>query len=173
MGGANGITPAQSAVVEQEPQQTVDIEWPTLLVAVGCWGGFAALLVWHDRLPAVAVVVAFALLGGWYMSLQHEVIHGHPTPWRRVNHALVAIPLSLWLPFGLYRELHLVHHRSDLTTPGTDPESFYISPERWDAASRPYRLALRINRTLARAAGHRSGAGSTGAGRPRAAAGCP
>jgi fatty acid desaturase len=139
---------AQSLVVEQEPRQTIDVEWPTLLVALGCWAGFVALLVWHDRLPAVVVVLAFALLCGWYMSLQHEVIHGHPTPWRWLNHALVWTPLSLWLPFGLYRDLHLVHHRSDLTTPGSDPETFYVSPETWDAASRTRRLALRANRTM-------------------------
>jgi fatty acid desaturase len=134
--------------VEPEPQQAIDVEWPTLLVALGCWSGFVALLVWHERLPAMAVVVAFALLGGWYMSLQHEVIHGHPTPWRWLNHTLVWAPLSLWLPFGLYRELHLSHHRSDLTVPGTDPESFYVSPQRWESASGLHRSALRINRTM-------------------------
>jgi fatty acid desaturase len=134
--------------VEQEPHQTVDIEWPTLVVALACWASFAALLAWHEHLPSIAVVAGFALSGGWYMSLQHEVIHGHPTPSHRVNHALAVAPLSLWLPFGLYRELHLVHHRSDLTTPGADPESFYISPERWDSAPAPLRLALRANRTM-------------------------
>ena len=149
MGGVTHDTPAQSSVVEQEPQQTVDIEWPTLLVALSCWAGFVALLVWHQQLPAPVVVLGFALLAGWYMSLQHEVIHGHPTPWKIVNHALVSVPLSLWLPFPLYRELHLLHHRSDITTPGGDPESFYVSAEQWHNARGLYRLALRINRTMA------------------------
>jgi fatty acid desaturase len=146
--GRSHTSAEQSLVVEQEPQQTIDVEWPTLVVALACWAGFIGLLVWHEHLPAVVVVVGFAVMSGWYMSLQHEVIHGHPTPWRRLNHALVSAPLSLWLPFGLYRELHLVHHRSDLTMPGTDPESFYVSAERWDRASRPHRAALRVNRTF-------------------------
>lgn len=141
-------TPAQSDVVEPQAQQPIDVEWPTLFVAVACWAGFISLLVWHDRLPAALVVLAFAVLAGWYMSLQHEVIHGHPTPWRALNLALAVAPLSLWLPFSLYREKHLLHHRSELTVPGTDPESFYVSPERWAAASGVYRLALRINRTF-------------------------
>jgi fatty acid desaturase len=134
--------------VEQEPQHPFEIEWPTVAVALGCWGGFVALLVWHDRLPAVVVVLAFAFVAGWYMSLQHEIIHGHPTPWRWVNHAMAVVPLSLWLPFSIYRDKHLVHHRSDLTMPGSDPESFYVSPEQWERASGPHRLALRANRTM-------------------------
>lgn len=134
--------------MEPEPHQTIDVEWPTLLVALACWVGFVSLLMWHERLPDAVVVVSFALLAGWYMSLQHEVIHGHPTPWRAVNLTLAAAPLSMWLPFSLYRELHLVHHRADLTAPGSDPETFYVSPQRWQAASAPYRLALRVNRTM-------------------------
>jgi fatty acid desaturase len=139
---------AHCLAVEAEPRATLDIEWLTLAVVAVFWLAFAALLSWHERLPAPAVVGAFALLGGWYMSLQHEIIHGHPTPWWRLNHALVAAPLTLWLPFGLYRDEHLRHHRSDLTDPSSDPESFYVSQRRWDAATAPYRLALRFNRTM-------------------------
>jgi fatty acid desaturase len=137
---------AQSLVVDAP--RTVEVEWPTLLVAAGFWSGFVAVLVWHEHLPAALVVVALALLGGWYMSLQHEVIHGHPTPWRWCNRTLVSAPLSLWLPFEHYRVSHLEHHASDLTDPETDPESFYVSPARWSSASRLYRAALRANRTL-------------------------
>jgi fatty acid desaturase len=126
----------------------MEIEWPTVAVASAFVVAFTAVLVWHEHLPGVLVVASFAYLGGWYMSLQHEVIHGHPTPWRRLNHAVVGMPLALWLPFELYRESHLAHHRSDLTDPDDDPETFYISPERWAAASRLHRLALRANRTL-------------------------
>ena len=64
--------------------------------------------------------------------MQHEVLHGHPTPWRRVNELLVFPSLWLWLPYWLYRDSHLVHHRDDsLTDPLEDPESFYVSPETW------------------------------------------
>lgn len=131
-----------------DPQQPLVVEWPTLLVAAGCWGGFITLLAVHDRLPDVVVVLAFALLGGWYMSLQHEVIHGHPTPSGLCNSMLVVAPLSLWLPYRLYRDSHLVHHRVELTAPGIDPESFYVSTEQWDAAPGPIRLLWRANRTM-------------------------
>ena len=42
----------------------------------------------------------------WYGSLQHETIHGHPTPFRRFNGMLGSLPLSLWIPYTVYRETH-------------------------------------------------------------------
>ena len=63
------------------------MEWPTVVVAVAVWGGWIAMLVWHESLPWPAVLLGFALLGGWYMSFQHEVLHGHPTPWTWLNTA--------------------------------------------------------------------------------------
>ena len=66
------------------------------------------------------------------MSLQHELIHGHPTRSRRINTALGFPPLSLWLPFACYRTSHLAHHAGDgLTDPRRDPESFYVTGEEW------------------------------------------
>lgn len=106
------------------------------------------MLVWHDRLPWPLVLVGFALVAGWYMSLQHEVIHGHPTPWRTLNAALVIAPRSLWLPYTVYRDTHLDHHEVELTVPGVDPESFYVSPADWQAASPVRRALLRVNRTF-------------------------
>jgi fatty acid desaturase len=118
------------------------VEWPTLGVA-GCLAiGFGALLVWHDRLPAAAVVAGLAVLAAWYNSLQHEVIHGHPTPWRALNIGLVSLPLGLVVPFSWYRRTHLQHHRDEqLTDPDLDPESFYVSPAEW-AVSGPVRRAV-------------------------------
>ena len=41
---------------------------------------------------------------------------------------LASAPLSLWLPYVLYRESHLAHHATEgLTTPGDDPETHYRS----------------------------------------------
>jgi fatty acid desaturase len=115
------------------------IEAPTCLLACIIYGGWLALtLSWH-ALPVWAVVPLGAWLCAWHMSLQHELIHGHPTRCAAVNHALAAPPLNLWLPFALYREQHLRHHRdSHLTDPLEDPESTYMSPEAW-AASSPLR----------------------------------
>ncbi len=124
------------------------IEWPTIVVLVAHWTGFAAVIGWHEQLPGTVVVAFLALLGGWYMSMQHEVLHGHPTPWERVNVAFVMIPLSLWLPYPLYRDSHLAHHASDLTVPGVDPESFYLDRATWEAAPDWRRRLYRAHHTL-------------------------
>lgn len=126
------------------------IEWPTVGVASAIGGGFAAALVGHERVPIAVTIVALAVLGGWYNSLQHEVIHGHPTPWRRLNTALAITPLGLVVSFDRYRDSHLVHHREpELTDPARDPESFYVSAETWQRSG-PVRRALHhALRTLA------------------------
>jgi fatty acid desaturase len=119
-------------------------------VAVAIAAGFAVVLAGHESVPTPVVVGALALLGAWYNSLQHEVIHGHPTPWRIVNTALAAPPLGLVVPFGLYREIHLAHHRADpLTDPDLDPESFYVSPATWSRCGPVRRAGLRAMQTLA------------------------
>jgi fatty acid desaturase len=139
---------AQSPDVGTESRRApAEIEWPTLVVVAAVWSAYLALLVWHHRLPAALVVALFAVLGGWYMSVQHETLHGHPTPSPRVNTALAWVPLSLWLPFRVYRDSHLLHHEVELTIPGLDPESFYVSADAWAAAGPLRRTALRINRT--------------------------
>lgn len=126
------------------------VEWPTIAVAIAIWGGFALVVTQHDRLPTPLVVVLLAVLAAWYGSLQHEVIHGHPTPWRIVNTALAAVPLGLVVPFTAYRDSHLAHHAApDLTVPGLDPESFYVDAATWERCGPVRRAALRSLRTLA------------------------
>jgi fatty acid desaturase len=126
----------------------VKTEWPTVGIAVGVWGGWAAMLVFHDRLPWPLVVLGFALLNGWYMSLQHEVLHGHFTRWWWLNDIVGGVPTNLWLPYDVYRETHLDHHRVELTVPGVDPESFYVTPAQWAGANRLRRAVWRANRTF-------------------------
>ncbi|HXZ15291.1 MAG TPA: fatty acid desaturase [Roseiarcus sp.] len=108
------------------------VEWPTIGLAVvvyGWWG--LATWFWRD-LPAWALVPLGAWVIAWQMNLQHEVIHGHPTPWRAVNDAIGVWPLSLWLPFTSYRETHIRHHQdANLTDPFEDPESYYWTSAGW------------------------------------------
>ena len=125
------------------------IEWPTVVAIALFWVALIAIVVLGEHLPTAAVLVGLALLGCFYLSLQHEVIHGHPTPSTRVNTAMVALPLSLILPFSYYRQIHLAHHASELTDPFVDPESHYVSPEAWRRAGTVKRQMLRANRTLA------------------------
>ena len=80
----------------------------------------------------VACAPLLILLTARYMSLQHELIHGHPTRWPRVNQLFGLLPLAVWYPYGLYRDSHLRHHRNDhLTDPHEDPESYYFSAAQW------------------------------------------
>ena len=68
----------------------------------------------------------------WFTSLQHELIHGHPSRSRRVNRLMGLAPLAVWYPYDLYRHSHLAHHRDEaLTEPGIDPESNYIDEAGW------------------------------------------
>ncbi len=86
---------------------------------------------WRD-LPWWALAPLGAWIIAWQMNLQHEVIHGHPTPWRTVNEALGVWPLSLWLPYRIYRETHMRHHQdANLTDPFEDPESYYWTTAGW------------------------------------------
>ena len=130
--------------------QRVLREWPTVLVILGVYGGWAALLAFHDSIPGWMLLPAGALILGWFCSLQHEVIHGHPTRWRRFNDAIGWAPLTLWLPYAAYRESHLIHHRDHhLTNPLDDPESFYVTAERWQRLGPIRRGILVANQTLA------------------------
>jgi fatty acid desaturase len=113
---------------------TARTQWPTWLLIVVIYGGWLGvlLLVRAHRVPLAAATPALIALCTWHLSLQHELIHGHPTRSARVNALLGYPPLSIWYPYVLYRDTHLEHHRDeDLTMPGVDPESNYLSRERW------------------------------------------
>lgn len=124
-------------------------ELPTWGLAVVVYGGWLALtLCWH-ALPWPICLAAGSWLVAWHMSLQHEVLHGHPTRNRVINGALGFLPLSLWLPYLSYRESHLHHHREPfLTNPAEDPESNYISVATWQAMGPLRRALFRANTTL-------------------------
>ncbi len=124
-------------------------EWRTLAVAAGVYGGWFIALVAHRSMPAPAVVGLLAWTGAWHLSLQHETIHGHPFRNRRWDHALGWVPLTVWLPYELYRVSHLAHHASDLTNPADDPESYYLDPDDYAAHGRLGRWIAGANRTLA------------------------
>jgi fatty acid desaturase len=127
------------------------VEWPTIAVALAVWMLLVGAVVSHPWLPWWLTVPLLAIGSGWFASLQHEVAHGHPTPWPALNVAIAGAPIGFVYPFSRFTELHLAHHRDPamLTEPGIDNESRYCSPEAWARAGRPMRLMLRIERTLA------------------------
>ncbi len=126
------------------------VEVPTLLVAILIYGGFGMLTWYHQALAWWILLPLGGYLVAWHGSLQHEVVHGHPTPWAWLNESLVLPSLWLWIPFRIYRETHLAHHQDEiLTDPVDDPESFYVTAETWVAAGPLTRTWLKAQNSLA------------------------
>lgn len=123
---------------------TARTEWPTWLLIVLIYGGWLAvvLLVHGGLLSMLAATPLLIVLCTWHMSLQHELLHGHPTRSATVNKLLGIVPLAIWYPYAIYRDTHIAHHRDEsLTEPNVDPESTYVSPEQWINAW-PWQRAL-------------------------------
>jgi fatty acid desaturase len=125
------------------------VEWPTILLAIFIYGGWAALTWNHAAVPIWLLVPAGAWLVAWHSSLQHEVLHGHPTRSRAVNRLFGVPPLALWLPYERYRALHLQHHNDErLTDPLDDPETRYFTAADWEGLGRIGRWLVRAQATL-------------------------
>lgn len=126
------------------------IEWQTALLAVAIYGGWLALTYWHATLPLWLLIPSGAWLTCWHSSLQHEILHGHPTRSAAINRALGYPPLTLWLPYDRYCATHLQHHHDErLTDPLDDPESRYVTPQDWRRLGALGRLLVRVQTTLA------------------------
>lgn len=124
-------------------------EWPTLLVATAIYTGFAALTWFYHVLPWWLVLPAGGYLVAWHGSLQHEAVHGHPSRWHWLNEILVFPSLWLWMPYRVYLDTHLTHHREKhLTDPLEDPESYYMTAEKWRDCGRGTRCLLWIRNTV-------------------------
>jgi fatty acid desaturase len=125
------------------------IEWLTVSLAIFIYGSWAAITFYHASLPVWVVVAAGAWLIAWHSSLQHEILHGHPTSWQGVNTLLALPPLSLWLPYHVYRDSHLDHHRAELLAdPDNDPESFYWTKDAWSKLSPIGKTLVRLQTSL-------------------------
>lgn len=124
-------------------------ELPTWLLIVTVYGGwFACVAGWRTLglFPATLLLIWFT---AWYMSLQHELIHGHPTRLAWFNQLLVTLPLAVWYPYGVYRDSHLAHHRNHLLThPEDDPESYYVTAESWQRFSAWQRRLIHLRNTF-------------------------
>lgn len=124
-------------------------ELPTWALASAIYAGWLALTWWASALPWWVVGALGGWIVAWHGSLQHEVIHGHPTRSARINHLVGGLPLGLWLPLGLYRQEHFAHHRAEeLTDPGSDPESNYVTAAAWQRQGAAGRALLWMRATL-------------------------
>ena len=125
------------------------IEWPTIVLAAIIYGLWGLLTFFHAAIPVWIWIPLGAWTVAWQTSLQHEIIHGHPTTNRAFNRLLGSWPLLLWLPYESYRISHLLHHRDErLTDPLDDPESHYWTQEQWDQLSPLHALVVRANSTF-------------------------
>lgn len=128
------------------------LDLPTLGVATAIYGGFFLWGLCFTAIPFWLAVPLGSVLLAWHGSLQHETIHGHPTSSKRINALIGGVPLSLWIPYAVYRKTHIQHHRHTrrrLTEVGHDPESFYRRPGHLAAVGRIHRSLLTANCTLA------------------------
>lgn len=125
------------------------VEWLTVALILGChivW--FGAGLFLYPVSPVLALVV-LGLCVTFHSSLQHEVLHGHPTRNPVINEALVFLPIGLFYPYRSYKETHLLHHTDErLTDPYDDPESYYRAFGDWLRLPKLMRFLLTVNNTL-------------------------
>lgn len=124
------------------------LEWPTIGLAIACTIAWAASLYLIGVGGQWWLLPFTVLLITLHSSLQHEMLHGHPTRDRRVNEALVFFPIGLVFPYRRFRTLHLKHHNDELLTdPFEDPESHYMTPEGWAKAGPVLKAVREFNNT--------------------------
>lgn len=133
----------------QQLRKADHVEWPTVALALACYGLWGMAITWVSALwlpmGMCAAIFAIALHG----SLTHELIHGHPFRFARANEGLGFACLGLFVPFRRFQALHLAHHTdANLTDPYDDPESNYLDPKVWAQLPRWLRRILMFNNTL-------------------------
>lgn len=137
----------RKAVARLRTTRTWRSEWPTWVIIVTIYSGWFGVATHARNLGLPIATLLLVPLSTWYMSLQHELIHGHPTRSGLINSLLGFAPLAVWFPYPVYRDSHLRHHDDPhLTRPECDPESYFISAHTWHRAG-PFLQALLLART--------------------------
>lgn len=147
---ATNILADRRSTANRSPKSRYAVEWPTLALAIFIYASWFLLTWFWASIPYLLLFVAGGWLLAWHGSLQHEVLHGHPTRFRRINDAVGWPPIALWLPYQLYKRAHLKHHNDEwLTDPIEDPESYYLTGDAWARTGAFGRMVLMIDNTLA------------------------
>ncbi|TYC52098.1 fatty acid desaturase [Rhodobacterales bacterium] len=129
--------------------RTARCEWPTLALILGVAAGWMMVIGCYELLGPFVVCPLAAVLVTLQSSLQHEVLHGHPTRNPAFNEALVYCSLGLFIPYRRFKSLHLRHHNNDrLTDPYDDPESHYLAWRDWRDLPGAIKAVLTVNNTL-------------------------
>ena len=87
-----------------------NVEWVTLGLIAGCYLFWLLSIFWLASLVPMLAFCCTMLLVAFHSSLTHEALHGHPFRSRALNETLMAVPLSLFIPYNRFRDLHLAHH---------------------------------------------------------------
>ena len=125
------------------------VEWPTVILLVATYLIWAVGTTWAAGLSLPVGILVTAIAIAQFSSLQHEVLHGHPFRNRLLNEALVFPALTVVVPYGRFRDLHLAHHHDPiLTDPYDDPESNFADPAVWAGMSAARRGLHQMNNTL-------------------------
>ncbi len=119
---------AHELVVSEQPEGMFwCCERPTFLVAIGMYGTWALLVLFHDTISWPLLMVA----GGYMFWLSISPRSTRPSTAGAPSRLGCATPIvwpptSGWFPFKLYKRAHIAHHRNTvLTFPGEDTESAY------------------------------------------------
>ncbi|MEB0010859.1 fatty acid desaturase [Glaciimonas sp. Gout2] len=139
----------QQKIAELLSNRIARSEWPTWLLVLLIYGGWGATLWFRSRLTLLPTTLLLIVFCVWFMSLQHEIMHGHPTRYLWLNKILAYAPLAVWYPYSLYRQSHLQHHNdANLTVPGLDPETHYVDAAVWHASGHLMRTLYRWRKTF-------------------------
>ncbi|SDD97505.1 fatty acid desaturase [Ruegeria marina] len=132
-----------------EPRLPNSPEWGTFALILGCYAAWLVAVFWLADLSLWLAVPVMGLVAALHSSLTHEALHGHPFRFRWLNEALMALPLTLCIPYNRFRDLHLAHHQdANLTDPYDDPESNYLDPAVWSRLPGWQRRLYAMNNTL-------------------------
>lgn len=139
----------QKRIAQLRATWTSRTDWPTWLLLIGTYAAWFSLIHYSALLGHGLTLILLVPVITFWMSVQHELLHGHPTRWRWVNKLLGYAPIAIWYPYTLYRDSHLLHHRDEeLTLPHDDPESRYLSEQHWQRNSVVSRSLHWLNKTL-------------------------
>lgn len=132
-----------------DPTTPKSPEWGTFFLIVLCYAAWLAGLFWLANTSLWLAIPALGVVAALHSSLTHEALHGHPFRAKWLNEALMALPLTLAIPYNRFRDLHLAHHQdATLTDPYDDPESNYLDPHIWSGLPRLAQMILSLNNTL-------------------------
>lgn len=126
-----------------------EFEWPTLVAAGLTYAVWAGALFWLSTISLWLAIPVLALAGAQHSSLTHETVHGHPFKSAALSAWIVALPLTVFIPYLRFKDTHLAHHHDEiLTDPYDDTESNFYDPAVWATLSAPFKAVLQFNNTL-------------------------